>query len=65
VPAGASLWLDGRALPLPVGYDGLVYATIADGRHVLEARWDGGACRVRLEILNQQVHMDFCASLTP
>jgi outer membrane usher protein len=65
VPAGASLWLDGRALPLPVGYDGLVYATIADGRHVLEARWDGGACRMRLEILNQQVKMEFCARMAP
>jgi outer membrane usher protein len=65
VPAGASLWLDGRVLPLPVGYDGLVYAAIADGKHVLEARWDGGACRVRLEILNQQVKMEFCARMAP
>jgi len=65
VPAGASLWLDGKVLPLPVGYDGLVYATIAEGNHVLEARWDGGACRVRLEIENQQVKMEFCARIAP
>jgi outer membrane usher protein len=65
VPAGARLFLDGRELPLPVGYDGQVYANIADGRHVLEARWASGACRLRLSILQSQVRMEFCAAEVP
>jgi outer membrane usher protein len=65
VPAGARLWLDGSVLPLPVGYDGLVYTTIPNGSHVLEARWDGGACRVRLEVRNEQVKMELCARMAP
>ena len=61
VPAGATLWLDGHELPLPVGYDGLVYADIPDGNHVLEARWAEGACRLRLEVAGSQVTTQFCA----
>jgi outer membrane usher protein len=60
VPAGANLWLDGHELALPVGYDGLVYATIPDGRHVLEARWSDGACRLRIEMLKSEPRMEFC-----
>ena len=63
VPAGANLWLDGNALPLPVGYDGLVYATIADGRHVLEARWSDGDCRVRLELAGTHLSSAACERL--
>ena len=55
VPVGARLTLDGRELPLPVGYDGLVYAAIEDGRHVLEARWSGGACRSGLEVVKARL----------
>jgi outer membrane usher protein len=63
VPAGASLWLDGQELPLPVGYDGLVYAKILDGKHVLEARWAEGACRLRIEMIKTQPRMEFCHAL--
>jgi outer membrane usher protein len=63
VPAGANLWLDGHELALPVGYDGLVYATIPDGKHVLEARWADGACRLRIEMLQSQPRMEFCHAL--
>jgi outer membrane usher protein len=45
VPAGAALLLDGQPLPLPLGYDGLVYAAIGDGRHTVEARWGTRYCK--------------------
>ncbi len=63
VPAGANLWLDGYELALPVGYDGLVYATIPRGKHVLEARWAEGACRLRIDMLQPQPRMEFCHAL--
>jgi outer membrane usher protein len=63
VPAGADLWLDEHELPLPVGYDGLVFMAIADGKHVLEARWADGACQLRLEIVKAQARSEFCRKL--
>lgn len=62
VPAGAALFLDGTALPLPVGYDGLVYTSIPDGRHWIEARWGGKSCRARISVGGAEVRvMQACA----
>lgn len=44
IPAGAALWLGAEPLPLPVGYDGLVYGDLGHGRSRLSAQWPGGAC---------------------
>lgn len=44
IPAGAALWRDAAPLPLPVGYDGLVYAELGSARGHLSAQWPGGAC---------------------
>ena len=65
VPVGATLWLDGHELSLPVGYDGLVYADIPDGKHVLDARWTDGACRERLEVVKSQAKPEFCSVVPP
>ncbi len=65
IPAGAILMLDGHALPLPVGYDGLVYAPIADGPHTLAARWTDGACRARLQVDNGHGTLGVCEDLRP
>lgn len=50
VPVGAVVYVDGVLQPLPVGYDGLVYADLGEGPHMLEARWSGGACQTRLSV---------------
>jgi outer membrane usher protein len=63
VAAGAALWLDGHSLPLPVGYDGLVYADIPEGIHLLEARWADGQCRARLEVTPTQAKAETCEPL--
>jgi outer membrane usher protein len=63
VPAGAALYLDGRALTLPVGYDGLVYADLSEGRHRLEARWPSGACRAQLKVSGPEGRVSPCAAL--
>jgi outer membrane usher protein len=60
VLVGTALWLDGHSLPLPVGYDGLVYADIPDGTHLLEARWADGQCRARLEVTGTQAKAESC-----
>lgn len=46
IPAGAALWhgTEPLPLPLPVGYDGLVYGDLGDDPGSLIARWPGGSC---------------------
>jgi len=65
VPAGASLSLDGKPLPLPVGYDGLVYADIDDGAHRLEVRWPQGQCQASLSMTAGRAVLQPCAALDP
>lgn len=65
IPAGTPLWLDGHLLPLPVGYDGLVYADISEGTHLLEARWTDGQCRARLEVRGAQAKSESCEPVAP
>lgn len=60
VPAGARLALDGQPLPLPVGYDGLVYAHIGEGWHRLDARWADGACTARLRVAGATTTLGRC-----
>jgi outer membrane usher protein len=60
VPVGAQLALDGQPLPLPVGYDGLVYAKIGAGWHRLDAHWAGGACTARLRVTGATTMLGPC-----
>lgn len=48
VPAGARLFIDGKAAALPVGYDGLVYLNLSQA-HQLRAVWPGGECSSMVE----------------
>lgn len=50
VMLGATLELDGRALPLPVGYEGQALIEAAPGRHSLRVRWPQGTCAAMVTI---------------
>jgi len=63
IPVGASLRIDGQSMALPVGYDGLVYANIPDGKHVLEAIWPDGYCRARLQVAGTGFTIEACKTV--
>lgn len=54
LPAGAQLSLDGLALDLPVGYDGLVYLETANRPQSLHAQWPDGDCTATIDARSQR-----------
>ncbi len=65
IAAGTLLRLDGQPLPLPVGYDGLVYAELGTGEHGLEAGWAGGSCSSRVRVTALQAKATACLQAAP
>ncbi|MDP3295193.1 MAG: fimbria/pilus outer membrane usher protein [Nevskia sp.] len=62
LPAGAQLALDGQALDLPVGYDGLVYLETANHPQSLRALWPDGSCTATIDARSEREALRCIAS---